>query len=214
VTTIRSLRSALLALALGWAAAGCLGRRLPPIQYHRIELRDTTALRALPPHPAIAAGRTAVLAYRTPGIYGDRQIHYRLEGGEYGSYASREWALPLGTMLGVLTQDVLRLRPLTTGGTLFDPPSRAEAAYVWRGTVRELDEVVHGRAVHAAVALDLQLARASDDSVVWSGTARRERAVGGGTMEAIVTTLGALAAECVDELAARASRALAASPPR
>src|SRR5829696_3241644 len=172
------LHWSVLALLLPSVVAGCFGRRLPPRELYRLEIPESlTTGAAGRDGSVIGSGLTAVLAYRTPGIYGDRAIPYRIGEREYGTYPSREWALPLGTMLGVLTQDVLRQRPITAGGALFDPPARGDAALVWRGVVREFEEVNRGREVYAAVHLEVRITRAADDSLLWSGSLRRERRV-------------------------------------
>ena len=145
-------------------------------------------------------------------MYGDASIVFRLNESEYGAYPSREWAVPLSTMLGLLTQDVLRARPVTGGRVIFDPPSPRAETFVWEGTVRELEEVDRAPQVFAAVWLDARVRRSADNAVVWSGSARAERAVAqGGSMSAIVRTLSDLAVEVVEKLAAEA-RATLASP--
>jgi hypothetical protein len=75
--------------------------------------------------------------------------------------------------------------------------------------IRELEEVDRGRDVFAAVRLEARLVRTRDDSVLWSGSARLERAVPEGTMSAIVAMLSRLAAEAVAQLADEARVALA-----
>jgi hypothetical protein len=122
-------------------------------------------------------------------------------------------------MLGMITEDLLRTRPLTAEPAIFDPPSPHAYTYIWRGTVRELEEVDRGRTVYAAIQLDARLVRAADDSVIWSGTTRLERVVPEGTMPAIVLMLSQLAAEGVTQLVEAARPTLAATaasavPPR
>jgi hypothetical protein len=60
----------------------------------------------------------------------------------------------------------------------------------------------------AAVHLDASIVRASDDSLLWHGSARLERGVSEPTMSAIVAALSALADSAVAELAQQAGRAL------
>lgn len=200
--------------------SGCLGGHLPPLEFYRLAVADSTRLAVpladTPLRFAIAPGSVAIAPYQTPGIYADRGIVYRIGDTQYGAYPSRQWALPLSTMLGLVTQDVLRAEPLTAQPAVFDPPAYDSETYVWRGFVRQFEEVDRGAEVHAAVALDARLVRASDDSVVWSGSVRFERPVPQGTMPAIVSTLSRVAAEAVGQLAdeARASLARAASAGR
>jgi len=96
---------------------------------------------------------------------------------------------------------------LTRDQAVFDPPSPHSYTYIWRGLVRELEEVDRGKEVFAAVRLDARLVRARDDSVLWSGSARVERPVPQGTMPAIVEALSAVVADAITQLqdAARAS---------
>lgn len=159
--------------------------------------------------PPPLAGGLAIEPYQTPGLYGDPGIVFRVGESQYGAYPSREWAIPLGQMLGMLTETVLAGHALAPEPPLFDPPSSRGHAYVWRGTVREFEEVNRGSTVFAAVRLDASIVRAGTDSLVWSGTAQLERPVPEGTMPAIVGALSQLARDAVAQLAAEARRSLA-----
>ena len=197
--------------ALLLAAAGCFHGKLPAIEYYRLRLPVALDTAVSLDHGGasvpVAAGGIAIVPYVTPGIYGDGGIVYRVDESAYGAYPNREWALPLPAMLGMLTQDLFLARPLTRDQAVFDPPSPHSYTYIWRGLVRELEEVDRGKEVFAAVRLDARLVRARDDSVLWSGSARVERPVPQGTMPAIVEALSALAADAITQLqdAARAS---------
>ena len=199
--------------------AGCwrIGK-LPPRELYRItlpEMADSGASQvtatdgAAPP----LAGTLGIGEYVTPGVYGDPQIVFRINDTEYGSYPSREWAVPLGDQLGVLTERVLARVPLTAEHAVFDPPSRRAQTYIWRGTVREFEEVNRGQEVLAAVRIDLRIVRAEDDSIVWSGSSRVERAAQSSDMPGIVQTLSVLADEVVTDLATRARRELSTRRP-
>jgi hypothetical protein len=141
-----------------------------------------------------------VLPFIAPGVYGGQSVVFRIDDTEYGTYPAREWAIPLGDMLGMIAESVLHREPLASGEVLFDPPSRRRHTYIFRGTVREFEEVNRGRQVFVAVRLEAQLLRASDDSVLWSGQVGRERPVPEGTMPAIVTALSSLADEVLTAL--------------
>jgi hypothetical protein len=79
--------------------------------------------------------------------------------------------------------------------------------------VREFEEVNRGSQVLAAVRIDARIARAEDDSIVWSGSARLERAASPANMSGIVQTLSTLATEVVADLATRARHDLATPAP-
>lgn len=215
-----TLRNLVLPALLVVVAAGCPIRigKLPARELYRItlpELGDTAAAITASDGgaaPALA-GTLGISQYTTPGIYGDPQIVFRINDTEYGSYSSREWAVPLGDQLGVLTERVLAHAPLTVEHAVFDPPSRRAQTYIWRGTVREFEEVDRGTEVHAAVRIDLRIVRAEDDSILWSGTSRIERPAQGTTMAAIVQTLSDIADDVVTDLATRARRDLATRTP-
>ena len=186
---------------------------LPPRELYRLTLPDTAAIVA----PSIADGAApplegtlAVATWAAPGIYGDPAIVFRIGDTEYGAYPSREWAVPLSEQLGVLTERVLHRIPLTAEPAVFDPPSQRAQTYIWRGTIREFEEVDRGSEVRAAVRLDARIVRAADDSIVWSGSARIERAARAPNMAGIVQTLSELSAEAVADLATRARAELAA----
>ena len=202
-----------LTVALLGSASGCIHGKLPPIEYYRLRLPEPVSP---PPAPAdggitgLPAGAIAILPYAAPGIYGDGGIVFRVDESAYGAYPNREWAVPVSTMLGMLTEDVFQARPLTRDPTVYDPPSPRSYTYIWRGLVRELEEVDRGKQVFAAVRLDARLVRARDDSVIWSGSARLERPVPQGTMPAIVETLSVLASQVITQLQDSARVALAA----
>ena len=202
------------ALALLLLSTSCFRGRLPARELYRLRFPgvadsvsvirdgDGTAGR-------LAPGSVAIAPYVAPGLYGDRAVVFRVGDGEYGAYPNREWVMPLPTMLGLLTEDVLSVRPITVERAIYDPPSLHRQTYIWRGMIRELEEVDRGRDVFAAVRLEARLVRTSDDSVLWSGSARLERPVPAGTMPAIVATLSQLAAEAIAQLADEARIALA-----
>ena len=191
-------RLALLAIAA--VATGCLrSRTVPAIEMYR--LLPTAAETASVAMPTLAEdlpdGSLAISRYITPGLYGQRGIVYRVGEAGYATYPSREWAIPLGEMLGRRTADLLTERPLLRGGALFDPPTRRAFTHLWRGTVREFEEIDRGNNVFVAVNLEASLIRVDDDSILWSGAARVERAVPDGTMEGIVAGLSAATDEVV-----------------
>lgn len=210
--TKRTLTTRLFAAVAPLFVAGCfLHGKLPAREYYRLRVPEPTDSIAAVEHdgaaPVLPAGAIAVLPYVAPGIYGDGNIVFRVDESAYGSYPNREWAVPLPTMLGMLTEDIFRAHPLTKDPSVFDPPSPHAYAYVWRGLVRELEEVDRGNQVFAVVRLDARLIRARDDSVLWSGSARLERLVPEGTMPAIVAMLSQLSVEVITQLqeSARAS---------
>jgi uncharacterized lipoprotein YmbA len=139
-----------------------------------------------------------VEAYDTPGVYADPQIVYRDDAMRYATYPNREWAIPLGTMLATLTAETLR-HALGPGARVHDGDAPASRALVWRGTVREFEEVERGGQVFASVRLEAQLVRTDDDSTVWLGSARAEALVGRTTDMAVVA----------DSLSSAASRVVA-----
>ena len=185
--------------------------KLPPLELYRLGHPD----RERPETPlatqrmALAPGTIAIAPYQTPGIYGGRGIVFRIGDAEYGVYPSREWALPVGTMLGLITEDVMKAAPLVRDGAIFDPPAYREQRFVWRGIVRELEEVDRGHNVSVAVRLDVRLVRATDDSVLWMSSARLERPVATPTMTNIVNTLSGASVEVITRLADEARAALA-----
>jgi ABC-type uncharacterized transport system auxiliary subunit len=206
-------RAALVCALFGVAAitSGCwFTGRVPARELYRLSLPDTAASQAGLSSSAPLTGTLAIANYATPGIYGEPGIVFRIEESEYGAYPSREWALPLGEQLGVITERVLTRSPLSTEPAVYDPPSKRSQTYLWRGTVREFDEVDRGKLVLAAVRLDVRLVRADDDSIVWSGSASAERPVQDPNMSGIVQTLSALAEEVIADLANRARRELSA----
>jgi ABC-type uncharacterized transport system auxiliary subunit len=159
---------------------------------------------------AVLDGTLAIVPYDAPGIYGDGGIVFRIDDTQLHAYPSRQWAQPLGDMLGMATETVLASRSLTASAPIFDPPSARSSAYIWQGRVREFEEVDRGTRVFAAVALDARIVRTAGDTVVWAGSARAERPVDEPTMPAIVRTLSELTVDVIGELADSARAALQA----
>ncbi|HEX4469737.1 MAG TPA: ABC-type transport auxiliary lipoprotein family protein [Gemmatimonadaceae bacterium] len=193
--------------------SGCIHGKLPPREYYRLRtapLPDSlTAFYRDGGASTLPVGSIAIVPYIAPGVYGDGNIVYRIGDSEMGTYPNREWALPVPTMLGMLTEDIFRARPLTRDPVVFDPPSAHSYDYVWRGLVREFEELDRESHVYAVVRFDARLVRARDDSVLWAGTARLERAVPQGTMPAIVDALSQLATEAILQLQESARGSLA-----
>jgi ABC-type uncharacterized transport system auxiliary subunit len=202
--SFRAQRGICFCVFAGWLASACFHGKLPPQEFYRLHLPEPTdSIAAATPDataPALTPGGIAILPYVAPGLYGNRNIVFRVDEASYGSYPNREWALPVSTMLGMLTEDIFRARPLTRDAAVFDPPSPHAYTYVWRGLVRELEEVDRGQHVYAVVRFDARLLRAKDDSVMWAGSARLERLVPEGTMPAIVAMLSQLSAEVITQL--------------
>lgn len=191
-------------------ASGCWGGRLPAREMYRLRLPSEVgpALPASGPAVSPLEGSLAITPYETPGLYDEHGIVFRIGQNEYGAYPNREWAVPLGEMLGMMTEDVLSRVPLTVEPARYDPPSRRSKTFLWRGAVREFEEVNRDGKVLVAVHLDASLTRSLDDSVVWSGSARREREVPRPTMDEIVRALSELAAEAIAELSRNAAVAV------
>lgn len=216
----------LVLLMAATALGGCFGK-LPAREMFRLSVEAPPAAlshgSALPAptvpdsasrRSAPLRGALAVEPYVTPGLYGDPGIVYRVGESEYGAYPSREWAIPLGEMLGMIAESVLSLHPISTDPPVFDPPSTRGHAYVWRGTVRQFEEVNRGTQVFVAVRLDATIVRSGSDSLVWNGSASLERPVPQPTMQAIVEALSALARDATAQLATEARAALQRSTRR
>jgi uncharacterized lipoprotein YmbA len=176
------------------ASLACFrARSVPPIEMYRLLPTAAEAASVALPTPSsdLPEGSVAVSRFVTPGLYGQRGIVYRVGESGYASYPFREWAIPLGEMLGRRTADLLQERPLVRDGALFDPPGRRTFEYAWRGTVREFEEINRGPNVFVAVSLEASLVRIDDDSIVWSGGGRSERPVPDGTIDGIIAGLSA-----------------------
>jgi len=200
--------AALVALSL-FAPLGCIRGTIPARELYRIAAvpADSTVPQATDGATPLA-GSLGIAPYLTAGIYAEPSIAYRIGDAEYGTYPSREWALPLSQMLGVLTEELVRRHPLTAEDAVYSPPSLRSQTYLWRGRVRRFEEVDRGKVVSAAVWVDAVILRTSDDSVLWSGSAQRERPVSGNTMADVVHMLSTLASEAVQELVINAGRSL------
>jgi len=194
--------------------AACIRGTLPPLELYRLIPVDSAAVARSTARVGGAValeGTLAVEPYATPGLYGDPQIVYRIGDAQYGTYPSREWAVPLSIMLATRTAELLRAAPLASNSVVAEPAGQVAHDYEWRGTVREFEEVNRGRQVFALVHLDGSIVRAADDSMLWRGSARFERRVDRPTMNGIVRTLSTLADSAIIELAQQAGRVLRTS---
>lgn len=187
---------------------------LPARELYRLNLTDTMSVIATGSGNATLRGSIAIAPYEAPGLYGESGIVFRVGSSTYGAYPSREWALPLGEMLGTLTESVFKRAPISTEQAVYDPPSRNSHTFTWRGTVREFEEVNLGTAVSVTVRLDVKIVRSADDSLMWSGSARIERPVPPPTdrMENVVGTLSDAAIEVISKLGQQAAADLKGSP--
>ncbi len=147
-------------------------------------------------------------------MYAGSAIIYRVGETRYGTYPTREWAVPLGTMLATITAESLRGVSGGVGQVIDGLHASGTRGLVWRGTVREFEEVdreggPRETRVSTVVRLDAQLVRAADDSVVWQGFAEARRAVvPPNAMPAVVDGLADAAHAAIEELVRNAEPAL------
>jgi uncharacterized lipoprotein YmbA len=207
----RAIRHLVLAAA-ALVAGGCAfwGKRPALEQYVLLVLPSEDGVTP-PARTPVLPGILAIAPYEARGIYDEPGIVYRIDDLQLSSYASREWAIPLREMLGTITEQMLRTRPLTAEPATFDPTSPRGTDYRWRGSVREFEEVNRGRQVLAAVHLEVEIIRVANDSVVWKGAERMERPVGEPTrsMTRVVETLSSLTGDVLTRLIDRARTDLA-----
>jgi uncharacterized lipoprotein YmbA len=202
---MRSARPCLVLAAV--LASACVSGSVPARELWRL---DPPAAHAAATMPLTVGAREPleVATYETPGLYGDPGIPFRVGEARYGTYRAREWAMPLGEMLAARTTTLLSAQRFAAPVLERDPRSPSRSGWRWEGTVREFDEVDRARAVSVAVALDLVVRRAENDSVVWRGTRQLERPVPSPTMANVVAALSATADSVIIGLARDAAPAL------
>jgi uncharacterized lipoprotein YmbA len=213
-------------LVLALVATGCslpdIFKRRPPLEQYILRLPETDNGVPSVAGPPVLNGTLAIAPFETRGIYDERGIVFRIDDHQLGAHPSREWAIPLRDMLGRLSEEVLSRAPLTAAPAEFDAANARSRDYQWRGTVREFEEVNRGREVLAAVHFEVEIIRTANDSVVWKGAERMERAVPPPTnsMTRVVETLSALTGDVLSRLIARArtdlgvpTTAAASAPP-
>jgi len=194
-------RATLAGLAAAFGLMGCFRGKLPPREFYRLTVWDSvTAAQRGGPSPPLS-GSIAIVAYDTPGIYGSGSVVYRVGASAYGVYPSREWAIPLGQMLGAMTESVMRRGAVTSGRVMFDPAVPRREQFEWRGTVREFDEVDEPSSVSVAVSLSAQIVRTADDSVIWAAAIREtERVAEPRKIESVIGALSSTASRAVARL--------------
>ena len=190
-------------------ASGCFRGTLPPREFYRLSVPDSLASVGRPAGAPPLAGSIAIARYDTPGIYGTGSLVYRVGASTYGAYPSREWAIPLGEMLGSITEGIVRQRALTSGRVVYPPSAVKREQYEWRATVREFDEVDAPSSVTTSVSLVAQLVRVADDSVIWSGAAQEMEPIAQTrSVDAVVAGLSAATARAIARLTDEAGSAL------
>jgi uncharacterized lipoprotein YmbA len=196
--------------------SACFRGKLPPREFYRLVPVDSMPGASRTAGAPPLTGAIAVVAYDTPGIYGDGALVYRVDGSGYGKYPSREWAVPLGEMLAARTEAIVGARSLTSCRVAFDRAAARREPYEWRGAVREFDEVDGATSVSASVSLVARLVRVADDSVVWSGAADEvEPVVEARKINSVVSALSVATSRALARLADDAAstlRRLAAAP--
>jgi ABC-type uncharacterized transport system auxiliary subunit len=216
--TVRQFATSVACVLLVFSSgAACFRSKLPPLEQYRLTPAAEPASIAAPSAVGPLPGSVAASRFGTPGVYGGPQIVDRVGDTGYGTYPNREWALPLGEMLGMLAEETIRAEPLGTA-VVYDPASRRQFAYEWRGAVRQFEEVNRDGRVYASVQLEARLLRMADDSILWLGERRVELPVEDPSMTHIVEALSAAARQAMRELvldAKTAARSVAAehSPP-
>lgn len=211
---IRRLAAFILAAFLLVHASACFRSKLPPLEQYRLAPASQSTASAVGSesnHAGPLAGSIAVSRFLTPGVYGGSQIVYRIGATGYGSYPHREWALPLGEMLGMLAEETIRAEPLGASA-VYDPASMRQFAYEWQGSVRQFEEVNRDDLVFVSVHLEGRLLRTADDSILWLGDRQVELAVPRATMTNIVDSLSSAARQVMRELVTDAKSAAKAWP--
>ena len=214
IRVIRSIALAAVVLLAGGCIKSLFGPPRPPLEQYVLDVQHGEPPPAVPALRAVVPGTLTITPYVTRGLYDDPGIVFRIDDLQLSAYTGRrEWAIPLREMLGTITQEILRGKPLTNEPADFDSRSR-EGDYQWRGTVREFEEVDRGQQVLAAVRLDVEIIRSANDSVVWRGSERIERAVAPPTnsMNRVVETLSTLTSEVLNTLIDRARAELGTTP--
>jgi ABC-type uncharacterized transport system auxiliary subunit len=200
-----------------FAATGCFRGKLPPRELYRLASVDAP-VSAAQSGVAPLSGTIVIRTYSTPGIYGSDLIVYRVGDARYGAYPSREWAVPLGEMLGAITERVVSEGHVTSGRVAYNRAVGRDEDYEWRGTVRQFEEVDAPGSVSASVSLTAELVRVADDSVLWSGaTSIVEPVRESRSMDSVVAALSTAAVRAIARLADDANatlRRLAASGAR
>jgi ABC-type uncharacterized transport system auxiliary subunit len=205
----RGMRVTTVACAAAMVAGGCFRGTLPPREFYRLSVPDSLVSVGRPTGAPPLTGSVAIARYDTPGIYGTGSLVYRVGSSAYGAYPTREWAIPLGEMLGSITEGIVRQRSLTSGRVVYPPSAVTHEQYEWRATVREFDEVDTPNSVTASVSLVAQLVRVADDSVVWSGAAQEMEPIAQTrSIDAVVAGLSAATARAIARLTDEAGSVL------
>jgi uncharacterized lipoprotein YmbA len=195
----------LTSLAAVAASAACVSGKVAPRELWRldppaVESGDGGVTQASGTAP-LAGAPLEIALYETPGLYGDHAIAYRVDESRYGTYRTRDWAMPLGQMLSARTAALLRHQQVAPIVLESDAPSPTRTGWRWEGTVREFEEVDRKSGVSVAVALDVVLRRAENDSVVWRGARKLERPVESPSMTNVVAALSATSDSVITALA-------------
>ncbi|MGE5326280.1 MAG: ABC-type transport auxiliary lipoprotein family protein [Deltaproteobacteria bacterium] len=153
---------------------------------------------AAPTADSESAGVLDVARFQAASVLRDDRILYYQTPTELNYYEYHRWSAQPAVMMAELVSrrvrasgvfSDVRLNPRTTPGD-----------FQLRGRLLNFEELDFQAGGHVRVALELDLVRNSDHTIIWSGTERRERAVEGKGVGAVVDALNASAAEVVDGL--------------
>ena len=158
-----------------------------------------------PPAPTSPApareirGTLAVREFQCPHYLCEGRIVYRPSAEEIGFYEFDRWAMNPRDMITRFIADRIRSEAIFKSVSLTE--AGTEPTYLLNGNIERLEEVDHGREVHAVCTISVQLMDRQSKSIVWSRTASRTVAVQTRNVAGVVTSLSAAVRMTVDEIA-------------
>lgn len=164
---------------------------------------------AAPAADSESAGVLDVARFQAATVLRDDRILYYQTPTELNYYEYHRWSSQPAVMMAELVS-----RRVRASGVFSDVrlnPRTAPGDFQLRGRLLNFEELDYEAGGHVRVALELDLVRNRDHQIVWSGIERRERAIEGKGVGAVVDALNASAAAVVDgllpQLLANAKRA-------
>ncbi len=203
---MRRFKTFLAAILLSFGAVACGGGKIPPTRYYALELPAAPA-----PSPAGQGFSAAVMPFRAERMLNQDRIVYRPTRQEVGYYEYHRWAEDPRSAVTSAVIERLRASGAFQSVALFDGRTRSD--FVLRGRVERLEEVDYDGGVKAHASIAAELLDATNQRVIWEGSASATRTVGTSDVHAVVEQLSAAVNESVTKLSGEIAERMKSAKP-
>jgi ABC-type uncharacterized transport system auxiliary subunit len=186
---LRSVFGAILAATVITCACG----GVPKTRYYTV---------AMPPPSAPTDSRTHFVLdiprFQAPDVLRDDRILYYVTPTELNRYEYHRWSADPAEMMAELIARRLRGMEVFRQVRLF--PRTTPGDYVLRGRLLDFEELDYEAGGRVRVSLELELLRARDHKVIWSGMRHSEQGIQGKGVANVVAALNTSADQVLNEV--------------